>query len=249
MNNRENQQLTKRERRELRRQEKERQQNRINRPRFYKKWAKRIIIALIVILGIGGLVWYGATRPKTSTGDILTIAADDWMKGDKNAKVTLIEYLDFECEACGAYHPAIKQLENDFGSDFNLVVRYFPLPGHKNGLTAALAAEAAGQQGKFWEMHNKLFENQKDWGERQAADSKIFERYAQDIGLDIEKFKTDVNSQSVKERVERDRQAARKLNLSGTPSFFLNGEKIQNPRNYEEFKSVIEKAITSSNSK
>lgn len=236
-------QLTKKERKELKRQEKARDAFRRDRSRAVKKWAKRLLVVLFLAGGIGGLVWYDATRSTVPSNEILAIKQDDWVKGNKDAQTTLIEYLDFECEACGAYSPAIERLENEFKDDFRLVVRYFPLPGHKNALPAALAAEAAGQQGKFWEMHDILFKNQKEWGERKVTDSSIFLSYAQKIGLDMERFKNDVNSQLVKDRIERDKQAAKQLNLQGTPSFFLNGEKIQNPRNYEEFKGLIGETI------
>lgn len=200
------------------------------------------IIGGIVVLSIGG-----SREREQSVNNLMIVAADDYVEGNPTARATLIEYLDFECEACGAYYPLIKQLSKELPDDLQIVSRYFPLPGHKNGLLAALAVEAAARQGKYWEMHDKLFENQKDWGERQAPDPTIFERYAQDIGLDIEKFKNDVNSQAVKDRVERDRKSAITLKLQGTPSFFLNGQKIQNPRGYDEFKQLIRAKINKTN--
>jgi len=122
------------------------------------------------------------------------------------------------------------------------VVRYFPLPGHKNSMTAASAVEAAGKQGKYWEMHDVVFENQRDWGEKQIATPVIFEGYAKQLGLDLTKFQQDVISQEVKSRIERDKNTGTTLGIQGTPTFFLNGIKIENPRGYEEFKKILDDA-------
>lgn len=115
-------------------------------------------------------------------------------------------------------------------------------------MTSALAVEAAGRQGKYWEMHNLLFENQRDWGEKQAPDPKIFENYARNIGLDMEQYTRDIASPELKARIERDRKEGQKLGLSGTPSFYLNGKKIENPRGYEDFKALIQAEIAKTQS-
>lgn len=210
---------------------------------------------LTIIVLVGGVIFASkmglssspATGSFTPVSDgqkkLLEVVSDDYIKGNKEASVTLIEYLDFECEACGAYYPLIKQLAEEFKTDVRFVNRYFPLPGHKNGLPAALAVEAAARQGKYWEMHDKLFEEQKSWGEKRAADPKIFEGYAQEIGLNLDQFKKDVASKEVRDRVERDKNSGIKLGVSGTPTFFLNGEKIPNPKSPEDFKTFINAAI------
>jgi len=234
--------MTKQERRELRQQEKREEELQRHHSRLIKKWTK-ILIMFFVALSIGGLVWYSATRPTTPTDELLSIKTDDWIKGNKDAQVTLVEYLDFECEACGAYYPLVKRLSEEYNDRVRFVIRYFPLPGHKNGLPAALAAEAAGKQEKYWEMYDMLFENQKSWGEKLSPDPSIFEGYAQELGLDLVKFKQDVNSQEVRNRVERDKSSGVKLGIQGTPSFFLNGKKIENPRGYDDFNALIQLAV------
>lgn len=171
------------------------------------------------------------------------VAADDYTKGAATSTVVLVEYLDFECEACGAYYPIIKNLEKEFGEDITFVARYFPLPGHRNGLTAALAVEAAGRQGKFWEMHDLLFERQKEWGEKQVPTPEVFEGFAAELGLDMEKFRADVASPEVKARVQRDMDSGRALGVNSTPSFFLNGERLQNPQSEQQFWKVLETAV------
>lgn len=239
--------LTKRERKELRRQEKATEEQARERSKAARKWMKRLTIMLIIAGSIGGIFWYASGRPAVPTNELLTVVADDWMKGNKDAPVTVVEYLDFECEACGAYYPVVKRLSEEFENEVRFISRYFPLPGHKNSMTSALAVEAAGRQGKYWEMHNIVFENQRDWGERQAPDPKIFENYARQIGLDMDQYGKDIALQELKDRIERDRRSGQKLNLQGTPSFFLNGEKIENPRGYEDFKTLLQSAIFEAN--
>ena len=204
---------------------------------------------LIVLAIVGGLVWISSSKPKgktatiNPTNELLDVASDDYVVGNPNASVTLVEYLDFECEACGAYFPLVKQLEQEFPNDLKVVRRYYPLPGHKNGYPAALAVEAVARQGKFEEMHDLLFTEQEIWGNKPVANPSMFEEYAQKLGVDMVKFKQDVASQSVKDRVQRDMDSGTKLGNTGTPSFYLQGGKIQNPRSYEDFKTLIQAEI------
>ncbi len=233
-----NQHLSKSERRALRRQS-ARSKSRI----------KMMIWLVFIVAVIGGVIWLaarGSDQKQVSTQDILTVAEDDYVKGAENASVTLIEYLDFECEVCRKYFPLIKQLQDDFPNDLKIVRRYYPLPGHKNGLPSALAVEAAARQGKYEDMHDLLFTEQQKWGEKKFADPEIFEEYAQQLGLDMAKYKEDVDSQLVKDRVRRDMNAGTKLGVTGTPTFFLNGEKIENPKTYEDFKILIQAAVIKS---
>lgn len=198
---------------------------------------------------LGGLVWLIISRPQkevVDTSPLLTISSDDYSKGNSAAPVTLIEYLDFECEACGAYYPLLKKLAEEFPDDLRIVTRYFPLPGHRNGLPAALAVEAAAKQGKYWEMHDMLFESQKEWSEKQAANPALFEKYAVALGLDLETFKKDVEDPATFARVKRDMDSGQKLGNSGTPTFFLNGQKIENPQGYEPFKELVQSVIDAS---
>lgn len=176
---------------------------------------------------------------------VLTVKPNDWVYGNENATVTVVEYLDFECEACRAYYPITTQLKEEFKDSMRLVIRYFPLGGHRNSRTSAYAAEAAGKQGKFWEMYDLLYTNQGEWGEQQTANQEQFEKYAAQAGLDMEQYKKDVMSEAVKKRVDDSYNEAMGLDLQGTPSFFLNGRKIANPQGYEAFKSLIENALKS----
>jgi protein-disulfide isomerase len=145
--------------------------------------------------------------------------------GSADAKVAIEEFADFECGGCGVVHPIIMQMEKEFGARITIVFREYPLEIHKNGMTAAQAAESAGLQGKFWEMHHLLFENQKTW--HGVADVRpIYREYANQIGLDVDKFERDMASDSVKRRIAADQDRAASLRVNSTPTAFLNGREI-----------------------
>ncbi|MBI5733240.1 DsbA family protein [Candidatus Jorgensenbacteria bacterium] len=236
------QNLTKQERRELRRQEKEQFVKGLQ----HKRLTKRVLLWLVVVIVIGGAVW-GMVRLGTGgessqpSSLVDTASLLDWSKGDKEGKVILVEYSDFQCPACGTYYPFVKQLVQEYSNKIKFVYRHFPLPNHRNARSAAEAAEAAGKQEKFWEMHDILFENQREWSERIGA-KEIFEKYAKTLELDLERFKTDLALKEIKEKVENNYQSGIKSGVNATPSFFLNGKKIQNPRSYDEFRIIIEQA-------
>jgi protein-disulfide isomerase len=146
--------------------------------------------------------------------------------GPADAAVTLEEFGDFECPPCGMLHPVLQSMEKEFGPRLRIVFREFPLvPAHVHALAAARTAEAAGLQGKFWEMHDLLYENQKTWHD--AFDARpIFEDYAKRIGLDMEKFRSDSLGETVAQRIFLDGKRARSLGVTGTPTVFMNGREI-----------------------
>jgi protein-disulfide isomerase len=146
--------------------------------------------------------------------------------GPENAPATLEEFGDFECPPCGLLHPVLKTMEKEFGPRLRVIFREFPLvPTHPHALVAARSAEAAGLQGKFWEMHDLLFENQKTWHEQFDA-RPTFEGYAQKLGLDLERFRRDVSSKAVEQRIFLDGKRAHALGVKGTPTVFLNGREV-----------------------
>jgi protein-disulfide isomerase len=146
--------------------------------------------------------------------------------GDAKAPITLEEFGDFQCPPCGLLHPELKTLEHEFGPRLRIIFREFPLaPAHQHAVAAARSAEAAGMQGKFWEMHDLLYENQKSWSN--AFDVRpIYEGYATKIGLDLEKFKRDISSEAVAQRIFQDGKRARSLGVQGTPTVFMNGREV-----------------------
>lgn len=222
----------------------------VSSARNMREWLARIPLPAWAVLGALalslGLVWLAFSEPRdmASVKDgFLTVTDTDYVSGPEDAPAVLVEYLDFECEACGAYFPLVERLKQDFPDDVRIVTRYFPLTMHKNGMTSALAAEAAGQQGKFQEMHDLLFSEQKKWGRKASADPALFEEYARKLGLDMERFQKDVTSSAARERVARDISSGTNLGITGTPSFFLNGEKIDNPKSYEDFKVLVQAVL------
>jgi protein-disulfide isomerase len=146
--------------------------------------------------------------------------------GDAKAPITLEEFGDFQCPPCGALHPVLKTMEHEFGPRLRIIFREFPLvPAHQHALAAARSAEAAGLQGKFWQMHDLIYESQSTWSN--AFDVRpIFEGFATKIGLDLEKFKKDLTSETVAQRIFLDGKRGRSLGVQGTPTMFMNGREV-----------------------
>ena len=210
------------------------------------------IVLGVVFLALVGLFF--ATKKDTPgstavNGDPKTILASDHVRSGKDANVTLIEYGDFQCPACGAYYPIVKELESTYGDKVNFVFRHFPLIQiHPNAFAAARAAEAAGNQGKFFEMHDKLYETQNSWGEATSNQQSLFEGYAQELGLKMDQFKSDYSSNEVADRINQDLATGQQtFSIDSTPSFVLNGTKITNPKDVEEFKKLLDSTIAQAN--
>lgn len=147
-------------------------------------------------------------------------------RGEASAPVTIEEFGDLQCPPCGALHPELMSLEKEYGPRLRLVFRHFPLTQmHPYALEAAQAAEAAGEQGKFWEMHDWMYDNQKDWSTAPNA-RQIFTQEAQSLGLNVEKFKQDMNSAEVKQRIIMDYRRGVSLGVIGTPTIFINGRQL-----------------------
>lgn len=206
----------------------------------------------LIILGIAGILLgmfavFSGKSGNPSGAPLATISnqinADDHVRGTGNGKVTLIEYSDFQCPACAYFSGQTKQLVADFGDKINFVYRYFPLESiHKYAMLSSQAAEAAGLQGKFWEMGDMLFTNQTKWEASDDAQS-IFVSYAAALKLDVKKFTEDLNSASVIARVKKDESDATNIGLQGTPTFFIDGKQIVNPNSYADFKALIQNEI------
>ena len=203
----------------------------------------------VAILAVVGAALFGIVKlaSKQDRGEninassISTILPSDHVKGG-GARAVLIEYSDFQCPACGSYAPVVKKLGEELGEELQIVYRHFPLPQHKNAKLAAVVAEAAGMQGKFWEIHDMIFENQREWSESDKA-NEIFLGYISQLGLDMDKFSQDIGSAELQKKINNTYIDGVKIGLNSTPTFFLNGEKIVNPRNYEDFKSLIQQTI------
>ena len=202
-------------------------------------WTVFVIVLALIVWGVIASMNKSASGPKVGTPE--PIVSTDHIKGPADAPVTLLEYSDFQCPACEAYYSVVEHVLASSTVPIRFVYRHFPLPQHSNARPSAQAAEAAGLQGKFWEMYSLLFANHTEWTEL-TDPSSVFAGYAQRIGLNLSKFKADVDSTVVKGIVEGSFVASQKLGLNQTPTFFLNGKMIQNPQSYEQFKADIEAA-------
>jgi len=146
--------------------------------------------------------------------------------GPASAPVHLEEFGDFECPPCGIFHPILKQMEQEFGDKLHVTFREFPLvPTHQHALAAASAAEAAGLQNKFWEMHDLLYDRQAQW-KTQFDVRSVFEGYAKEIGIDVERYKRDVGSDLVQQRIFQDGKRGHSMGVKGTPTLFMNGREV-----------------------
>jgi protein-disulfide isomerase len=172
-------------------------------------------------------------------------------KGPENAVVTLEEFGDFECSACARFHPIWKSLEPKYGQRVRITFRHFPLAlQHKRALAAAYAAEAAGLQGKFWAMHDKLFENRETWVKATDLES-VLSTYAKELGLDLDRFNEDKSGDAVRHRVNQDFQRGRSLKVKATPTLYLNGVEIpyNDLKTIENFEQLLDQALKESSAK
>lgn len=154
----------------------------------------------------------------------------------------LVEFLDFECEACGAIYPVIEDIREQYKGEITYVARYF-ITNHANSMNAAVAVEAASQQGKFEEMYRKLFESQLEWAEQQASQADLIRTYAEEIDLDLDAYDRAVTDPATQERVEEDHNAGLAFDVRGTPTFFLNGELLQ-PQSVTDITDALDEAIS-----
>jgi len=203
-----------------------------------------LVMALIVvaIVGLGYLLARGQqtpVQPGKSVGNITR--EDSHMTGKQGAKVTVVEFGDYQCPACGAAHPLLKQILAAYkdNPDFNFVFMNFPLPMHPNAQVSAEAAEAAGEQGKFWQMHDKIYENQKQWSESPNA-LDIFVGYAGELSLDTAKFKAAVEQRKFQSIIDADQSKGDELGVNATPTFYINGDKQAGIASFDSFKTIID---------
>lgn len=209
-------------------------------------------LAVATIILLGGIIVTDRPKSTNSTDNanenaaILHLREDDWRQGPSDAPLTLVEYGDFQCPACADYAPIIDGLALRFPTELQIVFRHFPLAQHRQALIAARSAEAAGLQGKFWQMVDLLYDRQSQWAEKSEA-ADIMLRYAQELGLDEALFEHDRDSSDVSTHINDDLTDTRVLGLSSTPTFFLDDELIENPQNLDLFAELIQRKIAERN--
>lgn len=195
-----------------------------------------IMAATLVIL-VGAVVFF--SRPAKEVPMEVLGAQDAWATGSAQAKVTLVEFADFECPACGAAYPFVKEVVTSNQERLRYVFRHFPLDQHKNARLAAQAAEAAGAQGKFWEMHDLIFKNQT------SLSLETINGLGIELGLDMDKFTKELNDGTYVGKIEKDIADGKTVGVDATPTFFLNGKKLS-LFNFAELKIQVEKALQES---
>ncbi len=200
-------------------------------------WGGFILVLVGLLIGLAQL---GTKTMTTTSGSLVVeVQPEDQVKGKADAPNTLVEYSDFQCPACAQYQPMIKRFMAEAGDNVRFVYRHYPLITiHPNAKSAAIAAEAAGKQGKFWEMHDALFNTQDTWSSDRNPEF-LFEDYAKSLGLDVTAFKADMKSDATKDKVERDMRSGDRSGVQSTPTFYWNGTLIQ-PQSYDDFKKLIQ---------
>jgi len=159
------------------------------------------------------------------------------IRGSKSAKVTIVEWADFQCPFCVRVNPTLEQIAKEYGDKVRFAFKHLPLSMHAKARAAHTASEAAHRQGKFWEMHDRIFAKPRD------LSPETYLRYAKEMGLDIDQYNSDLASSSVRKVVDSDLDVARKLGVSGTPSFFINGRFLSGAQPYASFASVIDREL------
>jgi len=159
------------------------------------------------------------------------------IRGDKNAKVTIVAFSDFQCPFCNRVNPTLAKLLETYPGKVRLAYKHLPLRIHPDAPGAAAAAEAAHRQGKFWEMYDKIFANQRD------LKPETFKKYATELGLDVAKFEKDMADPSVKARIDADSKEADSLGVAGTPAFFINGKYLSGAQPYETFQKMVDEQL------
>lgn len=211
---------------------------------FFKTTEGKFVgsIGLIIALLFGYYFYAMSSDTGSSTIEDVVISQTDHVRGAKDGKLTLVEFGDFQCPACGAYEPIVRQVLADNKDTLKFSFRHFPLMQiHKNALLAAKASEAAALQGKFWEMHDIIYDKQDEWsGSLNARD--FFLVYATTIGLDTKKFLNDIDAKSVEEKILSELKEGVRLNIQGTPTFFLNGKKLENIGDLASFNKAVKDA-------
>ncbi|WP_175988827.1 DsbA family protein [Microbacterium tenebrionis] len=205
-----------------------------------------VVVVLMLIVFVVVIVNQNGKEPPTSDGSAPSAPVqrenshvlDDGGEG----AITVVEFLDFECEACGAFYPIVEDLRAKHDGKITYVVRYFPLPGHLNSRNAALAAEAAAQQGRLDDMYRELFETQAEWGEAQESRADVFRGFAEQLGLDMPAYDKAVADPATTARIDVDFNDGQALGVDSTPTFYVDGEKLQ-LQQFDDLENAIKAAL------
>ena len=215
-----------------------------------KRYLPFVIVVVVALATFGsGAILYRAKRPQVRNlpeSQSVPAKGDQQsahIRGNPDAPVTLEEFGDFQCPPCGQFARFVEELLKEYEPRLRVVFRNFPLPSHEHAREAALAAEAAGFQGKFWEMHDTLYREQETWSKAPNV-RELFESYAGTIGLDVDQFKKDIDGDKARERVDSDHALADSLGIKMTPTLFINNRPVDpKDKNPEGVRAEIKAAL------
>jgi protein-disulfide isomerase len=215
-----------------------------------KRYLPFVIVVVVALATFGsGAILYRAKRPQVRNlpeSQSVPAKGDQQsahIRGNPDAPVTLEEFGDFQCPPCGQFARFVEELLKEYDPRLRVVFRNFPLPSHEHAREAALAAEAAGFQGKFWEMHDTLYREQETWSKAPNV-RELFESYAGTIGLDVDQFKKDMDGDKARERVDSDHALADSLGIKMTPTLFINNRPVDpKDKNPEGVRAEINAAL------
>ena len=168
---------------------------------------------------------------------------------EQEPTITIVEYSDYQCPACGYYHPIVEKIKEKYGDQVQLELKFFPLNSHRYAALAARAAQAAKNQGKFREMHNMLYENQKQWSES-VNPAPTLVNYARELDLDIDKFKSELNARETQQTVMQQKKEGQQQGVRATPTFIIEGEQVSSlPKNFAEFDQLVQQYLNEKKAK
>lgn len=209
-----------------------------------------VTAAVVVVMALVAGIWILATRAApadVASGPAQTVREESHVLDDGgddgDGGVTVVEFLDFECEACGAAYPYVEELREQYAGEVTYVVRYFPLPGHVNSMNAAIAAEAAARQDRFEDMYHALFQSQAEWGEAGESRADVFRGFAEGIGLDMARYDRDVADPATAARVRADFDEGRALGVGRTPTFFVDDRQLVDLQSWSDVTDAIDAAL------
>lgn len=212
-----------------------------------------IAIGLVTTLLIGGGVFLfskNQSSPQTSSTQVVDkdqlVKGASITRGDPNSQVVIVEWGDFQCPACAQAAPILEKVLQDYGDKIQVVYRHYPLPQHAHARKSAEAAESANDQGKFWEMYTKLYATQSEWTNLSADKAaEKFRQYATELGLDMNKFNDSFNNNKHSEKIQNDLIDGNALGVNSTPTFYFNNQKQLTIPSYNQFKAMIDAALSS----